>query len=535
MVIAPQAPPPSEVASKPPSQGQANADKLGEAPKSSPGTSTDSVDKTLLSAKAELFKRLPARLQGLLALGLLHSDKAVPARVIKAALASPQQVQTLMPALIGQAKSAATAQGQAQAFSSAALIRQPPTLVKLELGGHQVVTISPRPVKVGDYLALRLSQDGRLIAAPLATKAGAAAASTGPAQGNQNQQILASALRQSLPQQQPLATVLGQLLNAQALARPELKLLDASSRLLLQQISQTLAEPRQLQQAEPLRQAIGRSGLWQESHLQLLGQASNNVKGGPTGKLGSINLDNLKTQLGRLVQQLKNQQQLYPVAPQATGASAPTSPSGNGPSGGDKAIGQLLNQLLGMSQLQLNKTAEAQPTLPPQLANLSTEQRQQLRQALWQRLAQLGSAGVHKIQAQQVQGLLDSGPGQRWSLELPFVFGGQLRSVELDIQERPPRQRPGQGQQKQNQWQLRLSCDLPGLGKMQADVRLIGERGAIQLWFDSARANALAKNELQSLRQALLQGGVEVEELGCQQGLPPKLETSLQQLISTRA
>ncbi len=243
-----------------------------------------------------------------------------------------------------------------------------------------------------------------------------------------------------------------------------------------------------------------------------------------------------------MAQALRNDVQLSRLN-SPVGNSSPTTPSSNtasSPATGNSQlisnsqVGKLLDLLLSPQGDIASKT---QATLQEQFKQLQAPQLRLLREQIKQKLLTLSQAGLAKVQTQQLQMLSEPATGvlQRWLMELPFSHQGEVRSIELEIQKRDAKKKNAEGK-LQNQWQLRLNIDLQELGNLQADIKLIAERGSIQLWFAKTEALQLAQAKLDTLRQTLTQKGLELEELRCHQGIPPKLETSLQfQLINTRA
>ena len=68
-------------------------------------------------------------------------------------------------------------------------------------------------------------------------------------------------------------------------------------------------------------------------------------------------------------------------------------------------------------------------------------------------------------------------------------------------------------------WSVQLAFDLPGLGPMQAQVNLHGER--VSTYFRAERAEMLPmlRDHLHELRRALLDAGLEVGDIDCRQGV----------------
>lgn len=519
---------------------------------------------TTATTDKHLFKRLPGRLQGLFALGLLSDQKATQAKVLASAQASARQVQLLLP-LLKQDKN----------FTSAQLIKQPPTLLKLDLSGHQLLAVSRQPFNTADTVNLRLDSQGRLhVSAQSLTESATQnlsklnashevnTTSRTLSHGSSRQLNVQQALREALPQQQKLSTVLSQVQNLSNnlnMLPRGYNLLNATSRLMVDQLSDRLPSLAQLSQTSGLKQAVQLSGIGKEAQLAKL-SVSGQVQSAagpttstallPSNPLGSMSAlmstsssatinttintaSDVKTLLGKLAQSLRNDVQLHRLRESAHSTSQGSAKTINPRLSSD--INAMLEQLLNPQSALI---AKSQSALMEQFKQLKGPQLQLLREQIKQKLINLSQSGIAKVQTQQLNMLSEPATGvlQRWLMELPFSFQGSVHSIEIEIQKREPQKKKDTSKTLDNQWQLRLNIDLKDLGILQADVKLIADRGNIQLWFAQPEALTLAQNQLKRLRESLTQQGIELEELRCHQGIPPKLETSLQfQLINTQA
>lgn len=68
-------------------------------------------------------------------------------------------------------------------------------------------------------------------------------------------------------------------------------------------------------------------------------------------------------------------------------------------------------------------------------------------------------------------------------------------------------------------WSVQLAFDLPGLGPMQAQVNLHGERVSTYFRAERTETLPLLRDHLHELRRALLEAGLEVGDLDCRQGV----------------
>ncbi|WP_299976026.1 flagellar hook-length control protein FliK [uncultured Pseudoteredinibacter sp.] len=501
-----------------------------------------------LTTDKQLFKLLPARLQGLFALGLISTHSDAKAKVVASSAAEARQVQLLLP-LLKQDKS----------FSSAELIKQPPTLLKLDLAGHQIITVTKEPVSKGEWVKLRLNQQGQLILSQPTNATGQ------PSNGNVStltkspQLTIQQALREALPSQQNLDKAIGQiqrLHQSLTLLPPKHNLINANSRMIIQQLAEKLPSLQQLGSSNVVKQSVQNNGIQHEQQLAKLAEALGQFseKGAATsaqpniikGLSVSAPLSDLKTQLLRLAQSLKNdvqlsrlQQSIGQSAPSSKGASSPdtSSSSQNQTSKLHSNLSPKLSNMLDLLLNPKNLEAKNQAFLLDQFKQLQGPQLRLLREQLKQKLISISQAGVAKIQTQQLSSLSEAANGvvQRWLMELPFSHQGQIHSIELEIQQREAKKQ-SEEQKAVKQWQLRLNIDLMELGALQADIKLHEQQSNIQLWFDQADTQKLALSHINHLKDALLSKGLDIEELRCHQGIPPKLENKLQfQLINTKA
>jgi len=85
-------------------------------------------------------------------------------------------------------------------------------------------------------------------------------------------------------------------------------------------------------------------------------------------------------------------------------------------------------------------------------------------------------------------------------------------------------------------WSVQLAFDLPGLGPMQAQVNLLGER--VSTWFSAARPEILPllRAHLHELRRSMLEAGLQVADIDCRQGMiAPTGKHSASPLIDEKA
>ncbi len=369
---------------------------------------------------------------------------------------------------------------------------------------------------------------------------------------------ISSALRSALPRQQPLQPLLQALDKLSQLPPAQLRLLPSKSQQLLQHVLQQLPSAQKITQPQQIKTAIDNSGAFLESKLQqrLAGPTAQpptqpqsayqlqsrqpllNTPLAATGNSGagaaSIDRD-LKGLLLRLQSSLtqhpevdKNQRQsvdpagvakliaaLSGSAPAITASTAQPGLPGNSPA-------DLLLGLLGA--LQLNPRRQL-------TAASSAAIRQQLLPLLQQQL--LG--GIAKLQQQQLhslshqQGLGETASQQSINLELPLRWGSELQTVGLRIDEQW-QEEPGENEQKTEKvrcWEVMLSFQLPDSGAFYAQLRIVNDSVAANLWAEHPQTLERAKQQLRQLREQLQQQGVEVSQLQCFRGQPPSKDIQL--------
>jgi|GEM_PF-3107683 len=458
--------------------------------------------------------------------GLLSKYQFAEAQVQQASKATPQQQQILQQTNPGTG-------GQVLSNS---------TLLKLNIQGQLLLAHSPLNLKAGQTVLLKLNQQGQL-QIRLPNQAGITPARPGsPSPLNKAQmQNLQSALRQVLPQQQSTSASLNSLM--QLAKQPEAvqkQILNGAQRHTGQLLLQGLPSLKNMALPAVLKNAIANSGVNQESQLHSLIKDA-----GDKGPSQRINLANQKTQLSRLASQLIGEQSQTTRSPgfdptttnlaqlllsQALNQSNIKAPAL------DKILDQALEQLLKPALHQ------AQGQVQSQILNqLSEPQLLQLRQLIQRLLLSQSLGGLAKIQGQQLQGLVEqlATPSllNRWYMELPFSFQQQAQAVEIDIQEHRQQKPRAEGEEQVTSlWQVRLSLELDDTGPLHAEIKLVGNRSEISLWFEQPQGLVKAKQQLQQLRQEIEAEGIELSGLQCFAGTPPQSGSLLQHhLINTKA
>ena len=118
---------------------------------------------------------------------------------------------------------------------------------------------------------------------------------------------------------------------------------------------------------------------------------------------------------------------------------------------------------------------------------------------------------------------------QSWFFELPLVeANGQLSTFNLRIdKEKSEQEDTTKEAEKDIQWKLVLSFDLPQLGPLYIQVNLVPPSISSIIWADRPETYALVKMETKHLESKLKSLGLEVGDIFCKQGQPQQTETKL--------
>ncbi|HEX5843520.1 MAG TPA: flagellar hook-length control protein FliK [Pseudomonas sp.] len=150
-------------------------------------------------------------------------------------------------------------------------------------------------------------------------------------------------------------------------------------------------------------------------------------------------------------------------------------------------------------------------------------------------LLKLAAAAISRLQTHQLSSLAQSQVGPdgnlltTWQLELPMRNQQELLPLQVKIQ-RDESNKPDKLEKKETLWKVELAFDLDPLGPLQVQAQLAHGRLSSQLWAERSSTVSLIDAELDNLRQRLNAVGVQVGELACSQGTPPRgPRTSLEQ------
>lgn len=132
-------------------------------------------------------------------------------------------------------------------------------------------------------------------------------------------------------------------------------------------------------------------------------------------------------------------------------------------------------------------------------------------------------AALARLQLHQIASLPQRQSATHWNLLIP-VLGAEPHVVELRIDAEPgdrSQRAPARG------WSVLLHLDLPGLGPLQARIRLDAGGVDATLWSERAPTHAAARRHLPQLRERLRAAGLKVRGLECHRGRGPRPAPSL--------
>jgi hypothetical protein len=152
-------------------------------------------------------------------------------------------------------------------------------------------------------------------------------------------------------------------------------------------------------------------------------------------------------------------------------------------------------------------------------------------------LLQQAEAALARIQLHQLAALPREGERGllEWLFELPIRRGEDLDLWSMRIFSQH-RQQQQESRQQGRSWSVQLAFELPGLGSMQVQVQLAGDRVSTRFWAEHQDTLPLLRRHMHELRRALSEAGLDVGELECQAGPRPAVKsTSNQALINEQA
>jgi hypothetical protein len=178
----------------------------------------------------------------------------------------------------------------------------------------------------------------------------------------------------------------------------------------------------------------------------------------------------------------------------------------------------------------------------PQFLGMLTNKQQgelsqkQLRTQLVMLMHQYTLGSIAKIQLQQVHtlnhqlGQADQAqPTQSWQFDIPVRQGQDVHPLHIQMEQQwveEQNENTGQGSTRVRQWNVMLSFDLPLIGQFYAQLTLLGDNLSAKFWAENENTFLEAKNKIDKLKTQLEREGIQVTQMQCVPGLPPKPKMS---------
>ena len=350
-------------------------------------------------------------------------------------------------------------------------------LLNTPLAGSQLSVETPLALPVGSLLSAQVQGNQALNFLPLSSRL--------------DQLVLSQQLALQHNRQGSLEGLLGALQNLRSNSQPPEGL-----RTSIDKLFSNLPDAAQLSTAKGLAAAIENSGVLLESKLL----------NSPNQSLGN----DLKANLLRLITQLlPNLPAGIPLAAVSPGGALA------------QAIPALARDLLNSLGKASNRQQALNFPLPSRLLQAMEGE------ADLEALLKLAAAAISRLQTHQLSSLAQSQVGPdgnlltTWQLELPMRNQQELVPLQLKIQ-RDERNTQDKPEKKETLWKVELAFDLDPLGPLQVQAQLHHSRFSSQLWAERGSTVELIAGQLDHLRQRLNEAGLQVGDLACQQGTPPR-------------
>jgi hypothetical protein len=381
--------------------------------------------------------------------------------------------------------------------------------------------------------------------------------------------MIQQALREVLPQQQPIKYLLPLLINTLQHAK-QLPLAISQQAL---QLLASFPSAEKLSSLTGLKHSMQSSGVMLESQLQAAikqattDSASPQIATAYTRSLLSNDSKALSQQLLAIVTRYQQQsavQSKSPPQPTAGPAAASnvTATNSHRPMVGAAAINNSVTTVA-IPILPGTSTTSQQPEnngathntrgqyqgqylpyqLPittPQGTQATKPDSQESLDILLRQLSQQLLASLARTQSQQLETLSNrqnlnsdnnTGP-QQWTFELPIINGRHIDNLQLLIEKQLNR---SQQQHEKNRWTVMLNFDLHQLGTLNVELNIIGKSVSAKLWAAQQDTLNKVKGELDSLKQSLERAGVTVKTLECEVGSPTNTSQFKRQLVDTHS
>jgi hypothetical protein len=310
--------------------------------------------------------------------------------------------------------------------------------------------------------------------------------------------------------------------------KPEASLLSTQAQATVQTLLDGLPSVAQLADPVRLAQAIQGSGAFMEPSLL-------------AGTLAQQPPD-LKSLLLRLVAQLAAPMPANPAHYAAQSALPNAAFSGNPAAVLAQALPGYVRNALGM----LGQVSAKTP--PPGFPLPSRELPKGEGEGDTEHLLRLASAAISRLQSHQLASLEQTGTNEQgrvqttWQLEIPMRNLQDIVPLQVKVQredlppdDAQPRREPGRDEPPRDPlldklWRIELAFDLSPLGPLQVQAQLLRGNLSSELWAERPATALLIERQLGHLRARLRDCGLNVTEINCHHGSPPRgVRTQLEQ------
>jgi len=149
-------------------------------------------------------------------------------------------------------------------------------------------------------------------------------------------------------------------------------------------------------------------------------------------------------------------------------------------------------------------------------------------------LLRLAAAAISRLQSHQLSSLEQTGTtadGRQltsWQLEIPMRTLQDIVPLQVKFQREEPAPDKEQAERKTNKdpkqmlWRVELAFGMEPLGPLQVQAQLSQGKLSSQLWASRPFTASLIESHLGSLRERLVSSGLNVGDLDCHLGTPPR-------------
>lgn len=342
-----------------------------------------------------------------------------------------------------------------------------------------------------------------------------------------NQRTIEQGLRQTLPVQQPLKNLLPLL---QQLTQQPPK--DWPKPLLnnLTVLLQQFPNAKQVQQAQPLKQAINNNGGFFEAKLAQLvfksfaKNTSAPIVDSKAPASAPLNYD-IKGLLQRILPQIDKAIAGRETPGAKTSSFTPSTPS--------PTTQALLSDAASDKRKTQPYTYTPQSLVDPIVTTNKTTITNEntgkshtdvlLRQLGNQLIASLARSQMHQLESlgnRQANSSDSAAPVNSWSMELPIMNGSSVDNLAIRIDQHAHQEEGTSNKEEKKIWTVMLAFDLHQLGKMNVQLKVLDNTVSATVWSEQHQTHQEVQQQIKTLSKNLKKVGVNVKTIDCQLGLP---------------